>query len=172
MVHMRNQMRERGLEETGELPDHLVHVLAVLADMDEEPAREMARACVCPALGKMLASIDKEQVKAEAAAAKTQADRTPTNTARRYPVPATSQPFRPLVEALAELVLEEFDLPRSALGSKEKRNRIRFPPALIRCTALPCDAGLCGGCGGMDVPVPPPTEPAPTVCHGVQERRS
>ena len=141
MVHMRNEMRERGLEETGELPDHLVHVLAVLADMDEEPAREMARACVCPAIGKMLTSIDKEQANAKASAAKDQAE-------GRQSTPVASQPFRPLVEGLSELMLEEFDFPSSALeGREEEQNP--FPAGVDPLHSMP--GGLCGGCGGSEL---------------------
>ena len=147
---MRDQMRKRGLEETGELPDHLVHVLAVLADMDNEPAREMARACVCPAIGKMLASIDKEQAKAKAAANANSANSTPNNAARRCLAPAISQPFRPLVAALAELVLEEFDLPCSALEAREEEQN-PFPAGVDPLHSAPGNAGLCGDCSGADV---------------------
>lgn len=128
MVHMRQQMRDRGLEETGELPDHLAPVLRVLAAMDDDPAREMARACVCPAVGKMLASLDREEAKTGAA----------------------PQPFRPLVSALAELVLEEFGLPRSALEAQEDE------PNPLANGEDPLRSYPCGGCGqGEVVPLEP-----------------
>ncbi|MCI0491843.1 MAG: molecular chaperone TorD family protein [Planctomycetes bacterium] len=122
MVRMRNEMRERGLEETGELPDHLVHVLAVLAVMEEAPARELARACLCPAIGKMLSSIDKQQAKEQAA----------------------EQPFRPLVAALAELILEEFDLPSTALAAKEE-DLHPLPNGVDPLHGMPCS-----GCSGPE----------------------
>ena len=124
MVRMRNEMRERGLEETGELPDHVVHVLAVLAAMNPDPARELARACVCPAVGKMLAAFDKPPREQNAAA-------------------AADEPFRPLVAALAEVLLEEFDLPRTALEAREENEMIRNGADPLHCS--PCGSSGCGG---------------------------
>jgi nitrate reductase delta subunit len=123
MVRMRNEMRSHGLEETGELPDHVVHVLAVLGAMEPDAARELARACVCPAVGKMLASFDKPAQDQKTAA------------------PA-EQPFRPLVESLAEVLLEEFDLPRIALEAAKDGTM---------GTARPLHRSPCGWrCGGAD----------------------
>ena len=124
MVRMRNEMRERGLEETGELPDHVVHVLAVLAAMHPDPARELARACVCPAVGKMLAAFDKPPQDQNAAV-------------------AADQPFQPLVKALAEVLLEEFDLPRTALEAREEVETIRNGADPLHCS--PCGSSGCGG---------------------------
>jgi hypothetical protein len=46
-------MRELGLEESGELPDHLTHVLRLLGRAEDATARELAASCVLPALEKM-----------------------------------------------------------------------------------------------------------------------
>lgn len=112
MVRIRAEMRERGLEETGELPDHVVHVLAVLAAMEPKPAREFARACVCPAVGKM------QRALAEGA-----------------------PPFRPLVDALAEMLLEAFDLPADALEAEEGDTAAFVGSDPLRGPA--CGAGGC-----------------------------
>jgi nitrate reductase delta subunit len=54
MARIRELMRRHGITETGELPDHLVHVLPLLASMDPENAADFAGAVVLPALAKML----------------------------------------------------------------------------------------------------------------------
>lgn len=54
LVRMRSLMRAVGVEETAELPDHLVHVLPVIARVDEGTARELASGFLLPALRKML----------------------------------------------------------------------------------------------------------------------
>jgi nitrate reductase molybdenum cofactor assembly chaperone len=54
MVRMRQELRRYGLEESTELPDHLCHVLRLLARMEAERAGDFAAACVLPALEKML----------------------------------------------------------------------------------------------------------------------
>ena len=50
LVWMRSQLRRFGLRESAELPDHVCHVLPVLARMDEAEAREFSTRCVQPAL--------------------------------------------------------------------------------------------------------------------------
>lgn len=61
LVRMRQQMRERGLAESDELPDHLSHVLAVLARMEPEEGAEFAARFVLPALAKMMAGFKNKQ---------------------------------------------------------------------------------------------------------------
>lgn len=53
MVRMRNLLREHGIEERGELPDHLSHVLPVLARAPEDLSAALARGVVSPALAKI-----------------------------------------------------------------------------------------------------------------------
>ena len=53
MVRMRGLLREHGVEERGELPDHVSHVLPVLARGPEELRTALARGVVLPALDKI-----------------------------------------------------------------------------------------------------------------------
>lgn len=133
MVQMRAQMRQHGLEETGELPDHLVHVVAVLAAMEPAAAGQLARACVCPAVGKM-----RELLEAQA---------------RKQ---AAEPPFRPLVAGLAELLLDEFELPREALEAHEQA-RQGLPPGVDLLHTTPCSR--CTGAAGA-LPGRLPVHPA------------
>lgn len=54
LVKMRGLLRQHGIAETGELPDHLSHALRLLARMDSAARRDFAVAIVLPAIGKML----------------------------------------------------------------------------------------------------------------------
>lgn len=60
LVRLRTLLHEFGLAETSELPDHLTHVLAVLARMDEEAAEDFAAACIIPAMQKVLDAVPKD----------------------------------------------------------------------------------------------------------------
>jgi len=53
MVRMRTLLREHGIEERGELPDHVSHVLPVLARAPEDMAAALAHGVVSPALDKI-----------------------------------------------------------------------------------------------------------------------
>jgi nitrate reductase molybdenum cofactor assembly chaperone len=62
LVKMRQQLRRFAIAESGELPDHITHVLAVLGRMPADEAEEFAVACVFPALEKMRAGFaDKKE---------------------------------------------------------------------------------------------------------------
>jgi len=54
LVTMRQVMRDAGLPESSELPDHLMHVLLILGRAPREWADEFAAMCVIPAIDKML----------------------------------------------------------------------------------------------------------------------
>lgn len=54
LVSMRRALRENGLEESGELPDHLVHVLPVLIRMERGKSGLFVSVSLAPALNKML----------------------------------------------------------------------------------------------------------------------
>ncbi len=58
LVEMRRALRGFGLAETGELPDHLVHVLPIAGRLDAEKASGFAKASLLPALDKMLAAFE------------------------------------------------------------------------------------------------------------------
>jgi nitrate reductase assembly molybdenum cofactor insertion protein NarJ len=58
LVKMRQQLRRFRIAESGELPDHITHVLAILGRMSAGEAEEFAVACVFPALEKMRAGFD------------------------------------------------------------------------------------------------------------------
>jgi nitrate reductase delta subunit len=53
LVKMRQQLRESGVPETGELPDHLSHAFALLAKLDGEQAQEFASVYLLSAIDKM-----------------------------------------------------------------------------------------------------------------------
>lgn len=54
LVRLRELLRQHGIAETGELPDHLAYALQLIARMDAEARHDFAAAIVLPALGKML----------------------------------------------------------------------------------------------------------------------
>ena len=54
LVKMKQLLREHNLPESKELPDHLTHVLAILAQLDGEEADFLASRYLLPALAKML----------------------------------------------------------------------------------------------------------------------
>jgi nitrate reductase molybdenum cofactor assembly chaperone len=53
MVRMRQRLREVGVEENGELPDHLSHVMALLGRAEASWAGDMAHDTVAPAVTKI-----------------------------------------------------------------------------------------------------------------------
>jgi nitrate reductase delta subunit len=60
LVRMREELRNYGLQESTELPDHITHVLAVLAAMPPHEAERFAKACVLPAVRTMHQAIQKQ----------------------------------------------------------------------------------------------------------------
>lgn len=61
MVRMREELRQFGIHESSELPDHLTHVLELLGRMDHDRAADFTGACVMPALKKMLDALHGKQ---------------------------------------------------------------------------------------------------------------
>jgi len=53
LVRLREELRRYGLSESCELPDHLTHVLPLIAAMPEDEAQRFVTACVQPAMLKM-----------------------------------------------------------------------------------------------------------------------
>lgn len=58
LVRMREELRKYELPESAELPDHICHVLAVVAAMPPDEATRFVRACVQPAVEKMNAALE------------------------------------------------------------------------------------------------------------------
>jgi nitrate reductase delta subunit len=61
LVRVREELRRYGLPESAELPDHLTHVLRLLARMEPARAEEFAREYVAPAVAKLVSSLDQRQ---------------------------------------------------------------------------------------------------------------
>ncbi len=59
LVKMRGELRRFGVAESRELPDHLAHVLRVLARMDEGERGAFVNSYLTPALSKMTAALEK-----------------------------------------------------------------------------------------------------------------
>jgi nitrate reductase delta subunit len=57
LVRMRQELRKYGLPESTELPDHLFHVLALVAAMPDGEATRFVKACVQPAVETMNAAL-------------------------------------------------------------------------------------------------------------------
>jgi nitrate reductase assembly molybdenum cofactor insertion protein NarJ len=53
LVRMREQLRRHGVEETAELPDHLTHLLPLLARMEAQEGAHLAGEFILPALDKI-----------------------------------------------------------------------------------------------------------------------
>jgi len=58
LVKLRGEMRRHGLPESAELPDHLTHVLPLVARMEEGEAAEFVASLLLPALDKMIAALE------------------------------------------------------------------------------------------------------------------
>lgn len=57
LVRMRQELRKHGIPESTELPDHITHVLALIAAMPDDEAARFVTACVLPAVGRMDAAL-------------------------------------------------------------------------------------------------------------------
>jgi nitrate reductase molybdenum cofactor assembly chaperone len=61
MVRLRGLLRDHAVAESRELPDHLTHVLSIIARAEPELARALARQVVLPALEKIVAGFDTDE---------------------------------------------------------------------------------------------------------------
>jgi nitrate reductase delta subunit len=61
LVRMRERMRQVGVEETSELPDHLPQVLAVLGRVPDDEGKSLSCEFVLPAVNKMLAGLGEKK---------------------------------------------------------------------------------------------------------------
>jgi len=57
LVRVREELRRHGLAESTELPDHLTHVLRLVARMEHGTAADFVAACVLPSVEKMLQAV-------------------------------------------------------------------------------------------------------------------
>lgn len=61
LVRVRDELRRYGIPESTELPDHLTHVLLLLARMDSTQAEQFAGEFVAPAVAKLVSALDQKQ---------------------------------------------------------------------------------------------------------------
>lgn len=61
LVRIREELAKHGIQESCELPDHLIHVLPLIERMDPAEAARFVPACVTPAVSKVLASLKGKQ---------------------------------------------------------------------------------------------------------------
>lgn len=54
LVRLREALREEGIPESSELPDHLTHVLQLVGRLDDDMAKDLAGRYLLPALDKMM----------------------------------------------------------------------------------------------------------------------
>jgi nitrate reductase molybdenum cofactor assembly chaperone NarJ/NarW len=59
LVEMRGRLRQRGIEEGSELPDHLSHVLRWLAVADEKEGSRLERFALAPAVAAIVAGLER-----------------------------------------------------------------------------------------------------------------
>lgn len=58
LVKMREELRRHGIAESTELPDHLTHLLPLIARMKHDGAAQLAGECLLPALAKIRAALN------------------------------------------------------------------------------------------------------------------
>jgi nitrate reductase molybdenum cofactor assembly chaperone len=90
LVHVRQLMRDMGIEESQELPDHLTHILPLVARLKGEAGTEFAQRFAIPGMDKMVKGFsDKEN------------------------------PYRPALEGVIDLLVRDFgrpELPPTEIG--------------------------------------------------------
>ena len=130
LVRMREELRRFGLEETCELPDHLVHVLAIIASMNADEAAKLVCACVLPAIEKMEAAFEDKET-----------------------------PYRNVIDALAAVLRNEWGALRDeavAAADHVATDHNAIPEGVDLLRAYPV-SDAPGGCGGQLPPsIPAP----------------
>jgi nitrate reductase delta subunit len=61
LVEIRDALREQGIPESSELPDHLTHVLTLLGRLEPDRAEALAVRAVRPALDRILAGVTERE---------------------------------------------------------------------------------------------------------------
>lgn len=122
LVRMREEMRKYNIVETVELPDHLGHVLAVLAAMPEDEAIRFVKSCVQPAVEKMNDGLAKKDT-----------------------------PYRDVIFCLAEVMRYTWGEPVESTAEPAQTRRSGAPAFAsdpLRAEFPAADVGCCGdGCG-------------------------
>ena len=58
LAKVRGELQKAGITETGELPDHVIHILELLPKMDKSAATEFVRSCVLPAITRISEALE------------------------------------------------------------------------------------------------------------------
>jgi nitrate reductase molybdenum cofactor assembly chaperone len=124
LVRLREELRRHGIPEQVELPDHLTHVLPLIAAMSEDAANRFVTSCVLPAVDRM-----------------------------RQAFEAHDNPYGSVIRALMFVIQSVWSDGRPLHdGSNRRRADGRaIPEAVDLLHAYPAadvPAELCGGCHG------------------------
>ena len=124
LVRMREELRKYGLTESTELPDHISHVLAVVAAMPEEEAKKLVTLCVQPALEKMNEALAKKDT-----------------------------PYRHVVSSLAKLLQQKWGGSPSSGRSDllQSRGEEVDPLHAFPVASIGCGGGCSSSCGESDL---------------------
>ncbi len=143
LVRMREELRKYGLPESTELPDHIAHVLAIVASMPDDRAATFVTACVQPAVEKLNDALAKR----------------------------LDTPYRHVVSGLAAVIKQKWGAGKS--GSPRDVLQSRSPQTdLLRAFPVAdsgCDDGCGGSCSEPDVvQLEPPSPAAVEPLHSVE----
>lgn len=123
LVRMRQELRKYGLAESVELPDHVSHVLAVMAAMPDEEAARFVRACVQPAIEKMNEALAEQET-----------------------------PYRHVVAALVSVIEHRWGAnPDAGPDVLTARPQELDPLHAYPVADVGCGSGCGGSCGDVDV---------------------
>lgn len=122
LVRMREELRKYGLPESVELPDHMAHVLAIVASMPDDEAAKFVIACLQPAVEKMNETLVKKDT-----------------------------PYRHVISGLAAVIKEKWGSGKSAAQAEVLKSRPPHVDLLHAFPVAEIGGGCCGSCGEPDV---------------------
>lgn len=134
LVRMREELRKYGLSESCELPDHLTHVLPLIAAMPEDEAQRFVKSCVQPAVLQMREALSKSE-----------------------------SPYRSVIEALALVIQSVWGdgKPINDGSGPYRADGRTIPEGVDLLHAYPaadvhfgCGSGCSGSCGGEHAAAP------------------
>ena len=102
LVRMRQALKEHDLSESVELPDHISHCLQLLSELDEEDTTAFVENYLFPALQRILSGLPQDNA------------------------------FKPLVEALRDLLVEGYDGKLEEIGRDARLPVLNGPRHLAR----------------------------------------